>query len=242
MATQLSIVNSVLLRLRETAAVSVADNSYTKLIAQFVNDAIADMEDVNWDWSAYDTEISTTILADGTRTYALTATNDRSWLQRRGNRNKDDRIPAAYDVTTDEVAQLFDCPLADIRRERALNNTDPDVKQPLVFAVQNDGAHGWNLVLLWGANEARSWKTYWYIPQSVLALDGSDNSTDVLLPSRPIELMATYYALNERGEEMGQPGGIAQNRAKEALGAALETDMQVSKKSDQIDMTNAEYL
>ena len=83
MATQLTIVNNILRRLREDEVTSVADNSYSKLIGQFVNDAKADIEDVNHEWSAYVTSYDTTILADGsTRTYDLTSTNDRSWLIR----------------------------------------------------------------------------------------------------------------------------------------------------------------
>jgi hypothetical protein len=243
MATQLQIVNKILRRLRETQATSVADSEYTKLIGQFVNDAKADMEDLNHEWSVYETEIATTILADGTREYDLTGTNDRSWLMRRGDRSYDDRIPAAYDVTTNEVGQLFDCKLQDIRRERALTNSSDDVAQPKVFAVKADSdGRGWSLLLLWGANEARSWKTYWYVPQAELDLDGTADNTEILLPARPIELMAFYYAVNERGEEMGQPGGIAQNRARDAVAAALETDMQVQKKYELLDATNQENI
>jgi hypothetical protein len=55
-------------------------------------------------------------------------------------------------------------------------------------------------------------------------------------------MRAIFYALNERGEEMGEPGGVAWERSRNAIAAALENDMQVQKKSDEIDITNLEML
>ena len=240
MATQLVLVNNILRRLRETEVTSVASNAYAKLIAQFINDAKADMEDINYEWSVYVTEVDTTILADGTRTYDLTGTNDRSWLMRDF---EEDRLPAAYDITTDQMAQLCDFPYKILKKNRALSGDVDDVQRPTIFSVVADAdGRGWTLELLWGASEARTWRTYWYIPQAELALDGTDDATGVLLPNRPIEMRAYFYALNERGEEMGEPGGVAETRAQVALASALEADMQVQKKSDEIDIKRNEYL
>ena len=242
MAAYLTIVNDVLEKLREDTVSTVSETAYSKLIGQFVNDAKDDMEDINHDWSVYESEITTAILADGTRIYDLTTTNDRSKLLRNSVTN-DDRIPAAYDQTTNEVGQLFDAALADLKRTRALTNNITDVEIPKVFAITTDSdGRGFTLTLLWGSNTARTWITYWYIPQNSLLTDGTDDTTEVQLPERPVRLRAIYYALNERGEEMGEPGGIAFERSKNAIAAALETDMQVQKKSDMIDMTNREYL
>jgi len=241
MATQLTIVNNILERLREDTVSTVNLTSYAKLIGTFVNDAKADMEDVNHTWSAYETEIDLSILADGTRNYTLSATNDRSFLLR----DKDeDRIPLAYDITTNEAGQLFDIPLKDVRANRALTNNIVDVENPKVFAVQADitTGNGWQIQLLWGSNTARSWRMYWYVPQDDLSRDGTADATEILLPARPIENRAIYYALNERGEEMGEPGGIAWKRSVDSMAASLELDMQVQKKSDEIDITNREYL
>jgi hypothetical protein len=246
MATQLTIVNNILRRLREDEVTSVADNVYSKLIGQFVNDAKADIEDVNHEWSAYVTSYDTTILADSsTRTYDLTSTNDRSWLIR-GPDN--DYTPAAYDITSTENAQLTDIPYKTLLQTRALNTsaTAPSVVKPRFFAVTSDSdGRGWTLELLWALDStasARTWRTYWYVPQADLALDGTDNSTEIKLPARPVELMAFHYAINERGEEMGQPGSVSKERATLALAAALETDMQVQKQSELLDITNKERL
>jgi len=246
MATQLTLVNNIMERLREDTVSSVNDNSYSKLIGRFVNDSIADLEDINYEWSVYVTEVDITILADSsTTTYTATGTNERSWLMRDYN---DDRIPAAYDITANEVAQLVDAPYKDIKREQAIgsNNASQTTTYPRCFALKSDATGtGFELEIPYpvdSSDSARSWRTYWYVPQSELALDGTDDATSILLPSRPIEMRAIFYALNERGEEMGEPGGVAESRANAALAAALENDMQVQKKSEEIDIKRNESL
>jgi len=244
MASQLTIVNNVLARLREEQVVSVADNAYSKLIARFVNDAIADLEDVNYEWSVYVTEVDLTILADSSTTvYTATGTNERSWLMRD---HADDRWPAAYDITSGELGMLKDIPYKELKKAQALNASGTTDTYPSNFAIKsNSTGSGYEVVVVWpvdSAQSARSWRTYWYVPQDTLALDGTDDNTSILLPNRPIELLAIYYALNERGEEMGEPNGVAENRARTAMAAALENDMQVQKKSEEIDIKRGEFL
>ena len=245
MATQLTVVNNIMERLREDTVASVSANAYSKLIARFVNDAIADLEDISYEWSVYVTEIDLTILADSsTTTYTATGTNERSWLMRD---YCDDRVPAAYDITSNEVGQLMDAPYKVLKREQNLDNdTARTSTYPRSFALKSNATGtGFEIEILDpvdSSDSARTWRTYWYVPQDELALDGTDDSTVILLPSRPIEMRAIFYALNERGEEMGEPGGVAEGRAGAALAAALENDMQIQKKSDEIDFKRNESL
>ena len=88
----------------------------------------------------------------------------------------------------------------------------------------------------------RTIRSYWYVPQADLALDGTDDSTEILLPSRCIELRALFYALNERGEEIGIYGGIADKRSQDAIAAAMETDATIQQKIQELDITNRETL
>jgi hypothetical protein len=239
MATQLEIVNKVLRRLREPTVTTVATGEYPPLIASFVNDAKEDLED-QWFWTVNETEIDTSILSDGTRTYDLTATTDRSFLVR----NAKDLCPMAYDITAGEEAQLNDIPLKELRRWRnTFRGTPDDVAQPLEFAIFPDSdGRGYSLELSQGSTTARTWRSYWYAPQAELAVDGTADATVILLPERPIYLRALFYAMNERGEEMGEPGSILAQKAAASAAAAMELDMQVHKKSDEKDMTNLESL
>lgn len=248
MATQLQIVNNILDELREDQISSVADTAYSKLIATFVNRAIQRLEDASHHWSVYITEIDVTVLADAsTVTYDLSATNDRSVLLRDVN---NDLLPAAYDITSNEVGQLSDCPYSEVLKARALtNDTSKTITSPRVFAILADSdGRGYTIHTIWpvsSSESARTWRTYWYVPQAKLAVDGTADSTEIKLPANPIELHAIYLALNERGEEMGQPGGLAIEAAKDALGSALERDRQVQRQGsygDAEDWNNNECL
>lgn len=240
MATQLQIVNSVLRRLRESEVSSVSTSDYSKLIGEFVNDAKEEMEDM-WFWTVNETEIDITVLNDSsTRSYEASGTTDRSFLIRQ----YDDNVPMAWDVTSNENARLQDIPYKALLQFRAESRSiDDTIDQPTDFALTPDAdGRGWTIVLkqACGGSTSRTWRTYWYAPQARLAVDGTDDNTEILLPERPIMLLALYFAQYERGE--AQPGGHEERRAHTAAAAAMEIDMQTHKKSDQKDMTNLEWL
>lgn len=239
MATQLAIVNKILRRLRETEVSGVTTGNYSALIATFVNEAKEQLEDM-WFWTVNETAIDTTILADGTLTYDLTDTTDRSFLQR----YIADDIPMAFDITDGEERQLYDMPLSELNRIRnTWSGTVPDSPAPQEFAIKPDAdGRGYTLSLLYASNTARSWRTYWYAPQAELAVDGTADSTQILLPERPIYLRALWIAANERGEEMGEPGSVLQKQALDAAAAAMELDMQVNQKQNTTNLTNLERL
>jgi hypothetical protein len=238
MATQLNIVNDVLRRLRETEVTTMVNNDYATLIAMFLNDAKEDLEDM-WFWNVYETTVTTAIAAS-TNTVDISETNDRSFLIRQA----DDNTPHAYDVTTSENGQLYDIPLKELQESRATyRGTVPELPAPTKFALEYaSDSRGFQYILEQNASGARSWESHWYIPQAELAYDGTDDNTELQLPERPLFLRTLYYALNERGEEMGEPGGVAEQRAEKAAAAAMEIDMQVQKKSNEKDMTNVELL
>lgn len=256
--TQLQIVNSLQRRLRETVTASVNTNSYSRLLGQFVNDAIGFLND-QWFWSMYEQTITVSITGDGTRTFVplytvdyvaspLTITettlHEQSFLIRKAN---EDRTPLAYDTTSGEEAQLYDIPYRELFEKRN-SGTLEDIAQPTTFALKRQSALNstgyphWQIELLQGSTSARTWTMHWYVPQLDLTLDGVEDNTYVMLPYRAVYLLALYYALNERGEEMGEPGNVAERNAAEAMAAAIEVDMQVSKYQSLNDMTNLEMF
>ena len=76
--TYLQLVNSVLRRLREDEVSSVSQNSYSKLIGEFVNDAKRSVEDA-YDWTALRTTLTVTT-DDTTFNYVLTGSQNRMKL------------------------------------------------------------------------------------------------------------------------------------------------------------------
>jgi len=239
MATQLQIVNKVLQRLRETKVTAITDGDYASLIAGFVNDAKEDLEDI-WFWSVNETSVDTSITADGTRTYEISGTTDRSFLVR----TLRDKLPVAFDATASEEQQLEDVPLKELQRWRNMyKGTVPSHPNPTRFAVKpTSTGRSYSIELEQDSSTARTWRTFWYVPQAELAVDGTAISTSILLPERPIYLQALFYALNERGEEMGEPGSLFEQKVHRAAAAAQEIDMQTHKTSSDKDMTNLEAL
>jgi len=238
MATQLAIVNKILRRLREDEVSAITVGNYSALIATFVNEAKEELEDMRF-WAVNIQSIDTSILADGTLEYDLTDTTDRSFLLR----HHQDVVPVAYDVTAGEERQLFDMSMIERTRIRETwSGTPPTSAAPQYFAIQPDSdGRGYTLALLYGSDTARTWRTYWYLPQAELAVDGTADDDVIVLPARPIELRALWLAANERGEEMGMPGSMLEKQALDSAAAAMEIDMQVNKNSSE-DITNLEML
>jgi hypothetical protein len=246
MATQLQLVNNVLQELREDTITSINDTDYSTLIAVFVNRAIEWAQDAYDEWSVYINEVDDTWPADGTTvSIDVTETNDMSVLMRDVDC---DQLPAVYDITVDELGTCYDFPHQDVLKERALNTSGKTITIPRAFSITTDSdGRGYTMNIPYAVESgatARNWRSYWYIPQAKLALDGTDDATVVTLPARPLELFAIYLALNERGEEMGQPGGLAMSAAQDALGVAIERDPQFLNrgKGARYDFNNNENL
>ena len=51
--TYLNLVNNVLRRLREDEVTTVAANTYSKMVSDFINDS-KELVETAWDWSAWD--------------------------------------------------------------------------------------------------------------------------------------------------------------------------------------------
>ena len=243
MATQLQIVNDVLLRLREDPVATVAQTPYSKLIAKYVNDAKHDMEDIAHDWSQYYAGRSINITGDDTAvSHDFPLTNRKSWLVRS---SRDDRIPLIYDGDgAGSNNQIYQVPLKEVSAARLEANGETTTSLDcfaLGWSTSNDV---WTLEIphAVATGTSRTVTSFWYVPQEELAIDGSDDATEILLPKQPIELRATAYAVIERGEELAQPAGPQWQASVASIGAAIEMDMQVNRKSEELDVTNKEFI
>jgi len=61
-----------------------------------------------------------------------------------------------------------------------------------------------------------------YLPQTRIGFDALD--TEIQVPARPIELGALWYALEERGEELGAAGVFSERKYRQALDDAISSD------------------
>ncbi len=76
MKTYKELVNNILIRLREKEIVTIADNSYSKLIGIFVQDAIEYVES-SWSWSNLRHTFTVATQAN-THVYTITGSGDKS--------------------------------------------------------------------------------------------------------------------------------------------------------------------
>lgn len=186
--TYLELVNSVLIRLREGEVSSVSDNSYSKLIGEFVNDAKRTVEDA-YNWNALTETMSATtandvfnyvLVGSGTRFRMLNAINDTS------------NFFMGY-KTGAEMDDLY------------LNQTVLK-GSPRYYNFNGVDSNGDTQVDLWPKPDgAYTLRFNMIIPQTKLTV----NSTQLLVPAEPVILLAYAKAIAERGED----GGLAANEA-----------------------------
>ena len=225
--TYLEVINSVLRRLRETEATTVIDNSYTKLVATYVNDVMKEMRD-QWDWNADIKEVRFTLAANdaGGRldSDASSKVTNAVYLTQRSALVYDTRRrPIVIDTTdANSETQLWEDNVNDIRRDYNLGNFSTTA--PTYFGLEwgETGGTIWMNSLM---DKQRTFRGLFYVPQEDLAVtDNTDATTVIELPTFPIILGAVFYALNERGEEMGEPGNVAERRYIGAVTSAIEND------------------
>jgi hypothetical protein len=242
MATQLTIVNNVLRRLREDTVASVADNAYAQLIAMWVNDGMRYVQEA-YDWGSLNGRVTVDLVADQ-EDYDLSATtalggdvqvgspvttNDS--MLRFDSANK----PLIY-VYADQSDDLPDfCPelrtSAEIDDLRGRDRGET-AENPTRFALQLQSGGGYQLKL-WPTPSAAKWLTIsFWTPQADLAIDGTDNATQILVPSAPVEAWVHMTAANERGEEIGEPGNLLERRYHDTLSGAIEAAASVDGRAN----------
>jgi hypothetical protein len=182
----IQLVNSVLRRLREPEVSSVSDNSYAKLIGDFVNDAKRQVED-SYSWNALSDTLTATTTND-IFNYVLVGSGQR--FRMIDVINDTDDFNLKYQ-TVQEMNRLFLMSSSESGSPRYynFNGTDANGDTQVDLYPIPDGVYNirFNVIK----------------PQPKLAAN-----TDVLLvPEEPVIFNATARAMAERGED----GGITSN-------------------------------
>lgn len=182
----IQLVNSVLRRLRETEVSSVADNAYSKLIGEFVNDAKRQVEDA-YAWNAL-SDTLTAVTANGIFNYVLVGSGQRFRII--DVINDTDDFNLKYQ-TVQEMNRLFLMSSAEQGSPRYynFNGTDSNGDTQVDIYPIPDGVYNvrFNVIK----------------PQPKLVADA-----DILLvPEEPVIFNAVARAMAERGED----GGIQSN-------------------------------
>ena len=201
--TYKTIVNNILKRLRENEVTSVTDNAYSKLIGVLVNDAKHEVEN-SWDWSAL------------RKTLTVTTTADIFNYELNGSQNN----ITVLDVMNDTENVFMQYKTAHEMNNWFLNGT-PENAPPRYYSFNGVSDDGDTLIDIYP------------IPDGVFTLrfnvvqrtaELSDDSNTLLIPAKPVEMLAYAKAVEERGEDGGVASSSAYATAQRMLNDAIAYD------------------
>lgn len=201
--TYLQLVNSVLRRLRENEVTTVNENSYSKLVGEFVNDAKRIVED-SWDWSSLRNTFTVNTSAN-VFSYGITGT---------GTATK------TLDVLND-TSNWFMKQASSSWMNNAFLNSEPSVSAPKYYSWNGFNSSGHLVVDVYP------------IPDKVYSLrfnlvdrtaPFTSDSTELDVPSAPVIQYATALAARERGETGGASAQELYALADATLADAIAMD------------------
>ena len=199
--TYLTLVNSVLKRLREKTVTSISQNQYSQLIGEFVNDAKREVEDA-WNWDALRSTYSFNTIS-GTVSYTITGSGSKA------------RILSAYNDTEDWFLEYRPSIYFD---EMLLLNDTVQEGGPEVYNPNGIDANGDLIVVVYPQpNSVQTIRFNLVVPETELVNDTDETKLSKLA----IVQLAHAKAIEERGED----GGIGVNSqyavAKQSLADAI---------------------
>jgi len=201
--TYLQLVNNVLKRLRERPVSTVDENTYSTLIGILVNDAKDEIETA-WSWSALRTTLSATTTVD-VFNYELNGTQNSFKI---------------LDVVNDTSNFFMTYQTSSYFNNVYLNNT-PAKGSPRYYSFNGISDNGDTLVDVYPIpNGAYNLRFNVVMPQAQLSSD----ETTILIPHKPIEMLAYAKAIEERGEDGGAASNSAYATAQRVLNDAISFD------------------
>jgi len=205
--TYLQLVNKVLRRLRESEATTVQGsgnvNVYPRLIGDFINEAKSQIE-AAWDWSALRSTLTLTTTAN-TFNYELN-----------GSKNNFKVLDVWNDTSDIEMyykdARWFN---------QEFLTADPQRGIPTFYNFNGVSADGDTQVDIYPIPDAA------YALRFNVTLRNPELTADtdkLVVPYRPVMLLATAMAIEERGEDGGQQSINAYAAANSALADEIALD------------------
>ena len=203
MATYLDLINKVLVRLRETEALTPNDNEYTQLVGFMVNDAKNVVESA-WDWANLRT----------TKTVSTTVGVSAASIAGTGQNYK---FMDAYNATTQSRLQLIT--QNEMNTKTVLNTAASD--SPSEFSLGAIDSSGNQAITLYPTPDGSYTLKFDMIVREA-ALELAADVTN--LPVQPVVLYAWAMATRERGETGGMSAQEIFGLADKALGDALSLE------------------
>jgi len=211
--TYLSLVNDVLVRLREPVVTTVTQTSYSSLIGKFINDAKRQVADA-YDWDAFNQAVTVTTVSGQVGEYSLT--------------NAGVRFKTMDVINTTRYYQLT--PLSHVDHDVFYYTVpSPILNLPMYYTVQGVDTNGDLKVKFWPVPDGvYSIRFSLIVPEN----DMSSDSDTTLLAKEPIILGAYARALVERGEDGGLNSSEAYALFKASMSDLIALELARSPEND----------
>lgn len=223
MATFRFVLNEVLRTLSEdqvSPSSSEIDSDYHILLAAFVNQIKEEIEAAH-NWSALWQDLQVSVPGE-TDNANITGANERSRIVRIQQSTGTEAVALVFDITVaTQPRRLIELDYSDIvYRRRADPSTVNDA--PIYFATRM-GTDGIPEVVVYPMPlQTRVLSITMAVPQP--HLDDDDLDVNISIPSRPLIVGSIWYALEERGEELGVSSLYTEERFTRALDDAISQD------------------
>jgi len=211
--TYLSLVNDVLVRLREPIVSTVTENTLSTLVGKFVNDAKRECSDA-YDWDAFTTSVTISTTASQYTGYSLTGAGTRF------------RVINVLDIT--DYGSLLPSTVNEIEK-RVFSTASPQNADPSEYAFKGVDSNGDSQVMLWPIPvKTSSIRFSLVVPETDMTADADTTK----LAKEPIVLGALARALVERGEDGGLSSSECYALAKKALADVIAIELARSPEND----------
>lgn len=219
--TYRQLLNRVLLRLGNDEVPDLTTSltdTHHRLIGNFLNDVKEEAEALNW--RALRQTLPVTVLAS-TNVATVIGANERSRMLRIQDADTATVAALAYDVTTASAPYaLMEMDLAVLLHLATINTQT--ASQPSYFAVDNSAGNVLQVYVYPTPDVQRTLQLTMIVPQD--RLDDDDLDVTIKVPVRPIYVGTVWYALEDRGEELGPNATFSELRFNQALDDAFSRD------------------
>ena len=211
--TYLSLVNDVLVRLREPTVSTVTQTSYSSLIGKFINDTKRQVADA-YDWDAFNQPVTVTTVAGQVGNYSLTGAGVRFKTMDVINTTRYYQLTPLSHVDHDVFYYTIPTPIQNL---------------PMYYTVQGVDTSGDLKVKFWPVPDAvYDIRFSLIVPEN----DMSSDSDTTLLAKEPIILGAYARALVERGEDGGMSSSEAYALFKSSMADLVALELARSPEND----------
>lgn len=203
--TYLQLVNNLLTRLRERQVDTVTQTEYSAMLGILVNDSKEEVENA-WNWGATRTTLQG-FTVPNIFNMELQSVESRFTIIDVWNDTTNTKLKRK---TVEEFNKIY------------LSTDTPEVGEPLYYCFNGVSAANDTLVDFYPVPD----DTYSILfNASVRSVDLERDDDVLLIPSKPVELLAYAMAVEERGEDGGMSSTSAFEKAKRSLGDSISIDV-----------------